>query len=223
MQSFVVYRRCSTAEQSERGNGLAAQMDACCAYVTRNGGELVGTFTDEGVSGGSSLDKRHALLEAISQLQKGYILLVSKRDRLCRDPLIMAMIEAAVARKHARIISTSGEGTQDDDPSSVLMRRIVDAFSEYERLIIRSRTVTALRAKKNRGERTGHIPFGFKLGNDGKHLATDEQEQRILQEIKALKTNGLSLRKIAQELNNRGITNRGHGWNPMSAKRVGKL
>lgn len=223
MQRFIVYRRCSTEEQAERGNGLTAQIDACNTFVQKSGGEVVATFTDQGVSGGSSLEKRLELLAAISQLQSGDILLVSKRDRLCRDPLVMAMIEAAVARKHARIVSVAGEGTENDDPTSILMRRIVDAFSEYERLIIKSRTKAALQAKRDRGERTGHIPFGYRLSADGKHLVIDEQEQAVLDEIRILKSNGLSLRRIADELNNRGVTNRGNTWNQMSTKRVAKL
>ena len=35
------------------------------------------------------------------------------------------MIEAAVTRRKARVLSASGEGTESDEASSVLMRRIV--------------------------------------------------------------------------------------------------
>jgi DNA invertase Pin-like site-specific DNA recombinase len=60
------------------------------------------------------------------------VLLVAKRDRIGRlDPLPMAMIESAVRRKRARIVSAAGEGTENDDPSSILMRRMIDAFAEY--------------------------------------------------------------------------------------------
>ena len=79
------------------------------------------------------------MLEAVQTISEGDVLLVSKRDRIGRlDPLDMAMIEAAVRQRGARIVSAAGEGTEDDGPSSILMRRMVDAFSEYERLIARS-------------------------------------------------------------------------------------
>ena len=61
-------------------------------------------------------------------------------NRTGPDPLSMAMIEAAVKRHGARIVSAAGEGTEDDDPSSILMRRMIDAFAEYEKLIIGART-----------------------------------------------------------------------------------
>lgn len=213
---YIVYQRVSTEEQADTRNGLNAQADSCKAYISRNAGELLSSHSDEGISGAASLDKRPGLLAAIGELGKGDVLIVAKRDRLGRDPLVLAMIEASVNRKGARVISSSGEGTENDDPSSILMRRMVDAFSEYERLIIKSRTKAALQAKKARNERVGHIPFGFQLAVDGKHLEPCEYEQIILEEIKRLKASKLSLREIAQELNRKGYTNRGNKWNHVS-------
>lgn len=217
---YIVYQRVSTEEQADTRNGLNAQLDSCKAYVNRNGGELLSIHSDEGISGATSVDKRPGLLAAIGELGKGDVLIVAKRDRLGRDPLIVAMIEASVNRKGARVISSSGEGTENDDPSSILMRRMVDAFAEYERLIIKSRTKAALQAKKSRGERVGHIPFGSKLAADGKHLEPCDYEQTVLSEISTLKASGLSLREIAQDLNRKGFVNRGGRWNHVSVSRI---
>ena len=128
------YLRVSTEGQSDSGAGTSAQLDAC----QRIGGNLAGIYKDEGISGSASIDKRLGKLEAISVLSKGDILIVAKRDRLGRDPLVIAMVEKEVRRKGARIISAAGEGTDSDNPSDILMRRMVDAFSEYERLLIRA-------------------------------------------------------------------------------------
>ena len=97
--------------------------------------------------GSTGLDKRPALLEAIGVLTPGDVLMVAKRDRLGRDLLVVAMIESAVQRKGARVLSAAGEGTGSDHPADVLMRRMIDAFAEYERLIIGAHTKAALRAK----------------------------------------------------------------------------
>jgi DNA invertase Pin-like site-specific DNA recombinase len=151
------------------------------------------------------------------------VLIVAKRDRLGRDPIVVAMIEAAVVRQGARIASAAGEGTDSDDPTSMLMRRIVDAFSEYERLVIGARTKAALQAKKARGERVGHIPFGYRLAADGVHLEPDPVEQAIRGEILALARQGLSLRQIAKALNERGTFNRGGRlWNQVTVMRIAR-
>ena len=219
---IFAYLRVSTDKQAESGVGLSAQRDSCLKWAETHGTVVEHFYSDEGVSGSTGLDKRPALLEAISCLSKGDVLLVAKRDRLARsEPLTLAMIEAAVNRKNAKIVSVAGEGTNSDDPSEVLMRRMVDAFSEYERNIIRARTKSAMQTMKKGNERVGHIPFGFRLSDDGVHLEEDEEEQSILRQLQELIASGLSTRQIADELNRRQAFNRGKSkWNHGSVHRI---
>lgn len=211
----IAYLRVSTQQQMQSGAGLDAQLDAC----TRFAGELAGVYRDEGVSGKTGLDKRPSLLTAIAELGKGDVLIVAKRDRLGRDPLVVAMIESAVRRKGARIVSAAGEGTDSDAPTDILMRRMVDAFAEYERLIIGARTKAALQAKKARGERTGSIPYGFRC-DDGVNLVKDETEQTAIALIIELNDKGLSLRNIAMRLEKSGHQSRGKSWHPQTIKNI---
>jgi DNA invertase Pin-like site-specific DNA recombinase len=219
MTRAAIYRRVSLEEQAESGHGLNAQEDACRDYAARHAWCIIDVFTDPGVSGGVGLEKRPALINAIQALGKGDVLLVAKRDRIGRlDPLPMAMIEAAVRRKGARIVSVAGEGTESDDPSNILMRRMIDAFSEYERLIISSRTKSALGAKRVRGEKCGgQPPYGFevgepKIGTDGRIIKTLQPcaaEQEVLALIRQLRDSRMTLQGIAAELISRGIERRG--------------
>jgi len=218
---LYVYVRVSTDQQTESGAGLSAQRDACQQWAEKQGLVIDTVFSEEGVSGSTSLEKRPALAEAINLLQEGDILLISKRDRLGRDIIHVAMIEAAINRKKAKVISVAGEGTSGEDPSSILMRRMIDAFSEFERNIICERTKAAMQAKKRKNERVGHIPFGFRLSDDGVHLEECPKEISILIQIQELMKQGLSTRKIAEEMNNRQAFNRGMArWNHSSIHRV---
>ena len=219
---FVTYLRVSTDEQADSGAGLDGQLDACQRLADRTGGALVGPFSDEGVSGAKGLDDRPQLLAAIAELSRGDVLLVAKRDRLGRDPIAVAMIEAAIKRKGARVVSAAGEGTDSDDPSSVLMRRLVDAFAEYERLLIGARTRAAMQAKIRRGHRCGSIRFGYDLGPDGATLVANESEQAIIDRIRALQAQGKSLRAIADELNRERVpTKEGRaGWKHTAINRI---
>lgn len=218
---IVGYIRVSTDQQVESGLGLEAQVKAIQDYAHKFGVEKPEVFRDEGISGALSLEKRLGILEAIAHLKKGSVLVVAKRDRLGRDPMVVAMIESAVKRKGSRIVSAAGEGTDNDDPSSILMRRLVDAFGEYERLIIGARTKAALKAKKDKGERVGYIPFGKRLSDDGITLIDHSAEQRILQKIKALRNKGLSIRNIARAMNENKILNRKQlAWNHASVHRA---
>jgi len=218
---YIIYLRVSTDEQVDSRAGLNGQMDSCRAYIQHNSGTEAGTFSDEGISGAAGLERRPGLLQAIAALGKGDTLLVSKRDRLGRDPIVTAMIESAIARKGARVISAAGEGTDGDSPSDVLMRRMIDAFAEYERLIIKARTSSALQAKKTRKELVGSVPYGYRLTVDGIHIEENPAEQEVITEIKRLKAAGLNLPGICRELERKGFTTRtGKAFLPVQVQRV---
>lgn len=219
---YIIYLRVSTDQQAMSGLGIDAQREVCHRYIEKEGEASYIEFLDDGLSGSLELNKRPALLLAISELQKGDVLLIAKRDRIGRDPIVNAMIERAVDRKKARLISASGDVKDDNDPTSILMRRMVDAFAEYERLIIGARTKAALQVKKKKNERVGYIPYGFQLHEDGIHLMEHPYEQKILCKIREGREYGLSLRQLANQLNEMGLYNRKGPWNHLSVKRVMK-
>lgn len=218
---YIIYLRVSTDQQVLSGLGLESQRQTCMKLVPSQAEIL--EFIDEGFSGALEMEKRPALLSALNILEKGDILLFAQRDRLGRDPIVNAMIERAVERKKARLVSASGDTRDDNDPSSILMRRMVDAFAEYERLIIGARTKAALQVKKRRNERVGYIPYGYKLCDDKIHIQICKSEQNVLSTLKNLRNDGLSFRKIAQHLNTMQIHNRkGSFWTHVSITRVMK-
>jgi len=54
--------------------------------------------------------------------------------------------------------------------------------AEYERLLIGARTKSALKAKKDRGQRTGHIPFGKRFADAGRWRIPIQELKRIFAE-----------------------------------------
>jgi len=219
----IGYRRVSTAEQAGTGLGLDAQLLAIAAGASKLGLTLAETFTDAGISGGLSLEQRPGLLAALDAIGKGDVLIVAKRDRLGRDVLNVCLIQKLVDRKGARIVSAAGEGSDDDGPTSILMRQIIDAFGQYERALIRARTRAALAVKKARGERVGGIPFGFQLAGAGHALAPHPEEQRALALLRELRAAGYTYRAIAAELNRQGFRSRTGGlWVRQSVHQLAK-
>jgi len=207
----IGYLRVSTRAQGDSNLGLEAQQQQIEKYCQANGLNLIAVFTDV-ISGGSSLDKRAGWMDAMSEMNDGVSLVVAKRDRIARDPLVSALAEKSIQDRHGVIVSAAGEGN-GDDPSSVLMRRILDAFSEYERLMIKSRTRAALKAKRARGEKTGGgIPFGFNLVNGC--LVENHDEQDVLTDIQSLRDREeYTFQQIANFLNERKIkTKSGRDW-----------
>ena len=210
--NVIIYTRVSTQDQADSGAGLNAQIDACRAYAKQQGWDIAGEYEDAGVSGTAELDKRTGLMTAIGELKKGDALLVSKRDRLGRDVMLVKMIERLIAKRKALIHALNG--SNEATPEGAFMNSIMDASAAYEVALIRARTKAALGAKKSRGERMGKIPFGFQADTDGVHVVPCEQEQFILRKIAELRNDKYSLQRIANALNNQSLFNRqGNPWN----------
>lgn len=210
----IGYIRVSTDKQADTGASLEAQRDTLRRHCEANGWELVEVFEDAGISGRAKLNKRPGLLDAIGELSRGDALLVAKRDRLSRDPMTAMMVEQMLGKKGCRLVSVAGEGTDDDDPTSVLMRRMLDAFAEFEALTAALRTKTVLRHKKRKKERTGGVPYGFVLieksvirSKSGlpAQLKEEPGQQRVLVKVKRWREQGESMRGIADRLTEEGI------------------
>jgi hypothetical protein len=83
-------------------------------------------------------------------------------------------------------------------------------------------TRAALAAKKAKGERTGGVPTGFKLADDGKTLAPDSHEQEAIAFMRVLRAHGLSYAAIGAQLESRGFRPRGAAgrWHAMTIMRA---
>lgn len=200
--NVTIYTRVSTDEQAATGLGLAAQLAAVESFANKAGHLVVACHTDAGVSGAASLEDRPGLMAAIAGLRRGDAIVVAKRCRLGRDQMAILLIEKAVSRKGAVILSADGVGNTDD-PAGQLMKGIVDQFGIYERAMIRCRTKAALAAKRRAGELTGEVPFGW-VADDTGRLSEVASEQTILRLIGELRQSGVSLRKIAMILTQAG-------------------
>jgi site-specific DNA recombinase len=215
----IGYIRASTDKQDLSPD---AQRQSMVEWCEAHQVVLVEVFVDEAVSGGAPLDKRPGLLLAIDALRsrKAGVLLVARRCRLTRDVVVGAMVERLVEKKGARIVAANGVGN-GHGPEAQLMRRIIDAVSEYERALIRVRTRAALGVKRRRGERVGAVPFGYKLDDDGATLFRDIDEQKVIEVARGLRADGLSYQAIAHELEHRGFKPRSEGrWYPTQVRRM---
>ena len=220
MGSAVIYTRVSTAKQAMSENGLEAQMEECIQYCEKNGLEVSGIYRDAGVSGSADIADRPGLLEAIEGLEKGSILVVAKRDRIARDVLISAVIEKMVSDKKASLVSADGAGN-GDDPSSVLMRNILNAMAMYERSLASIRTKAAMRNMKTHRKVYGKIPFGYR--REGNFFVEDDRELQILKDCAALRAAKVRWDAIVADLNAAGRFNRaGNPWTRQNLSSVFK-
>ena len=203
----IAYLRVSTERQADTGVSLDAQQEKARAYASLYDLDLVEVIVDAGESA-KSLD-RPGLQRALAMLKTGQAdaLLVVKLDRLTRSVVDLGkLIETYFAPGKAALMSV-GEQIDTRSAAGRLVLNILASVSQWERETIGERTSVAMQHKQAKGEYIGgHAPYGFDLA-DGE-LVRNEAEQTVIAQAKQLHAAGLSLRKIAAELDRQGIKTR---------------
>ena len=203
-ERLVGYARVSLEKQSDNGISLEAQEEKLRGYCTLYGHTLVKIIRDEGQSG-KSLD-RPGLQQALGMLERGEAdgLVVAKLDRLTRSVRdIGKLVETAF--KTASLHSVA-EQVNTRTSAGRLVLNILSSVSQWEREAISERTSTALRHMQSQGRYIGGArPFGFTV-EDGK-LVPLPAEQKAIKRARELAPT-LSLRAVARQLQNEGLTPR---------------
>ena len=208
MQAAIAYTRVSTAQQGKSGLGLEAQQAALARFAEAEGYSLIEMFQEvETGKGSDAIDRRPQLAAALKAAQKIKApIIVAKLDRLSRD---VHFISGLMSHKTPFIVAELGA---DADP---FMLHLYAAIAEKERRVISQRTKDALAAKKAQGVKLGGLNAGGIKSRD-EALERAEQLRPVFAELA-----GLSARKIAAELNARGVpTPAGGKWHAVTVQRV---
>lgn len=222
---FVAYARVSTDEQGQAGLGIDAQQHGIRQHIESVGGMLVREFVE--VASGDD-DERPQLAAALKLAKRtGAVLVVAKLDRLSR---VVAKIAGLIrGGTELRVVECAN--------ASTLELHIRAVIAEEERRKIAERTKDALAAAKRRGMLLGSSRPGHWAGREERRTAGQQQATvkaaaarrelraetyaEALPIAKQLNASGVSLRKIAEELNARGITTqRGATWRAAQVTRM---
>ncbi|GMV67460.1 MAG: DNA invertase Pin [Candidatus Hinthialibacteria bacterium] len=216
----VGYIRVSTTDQAQEGVSLEAQRAKVEAWCLANGAELVAVHVDAGISG-KRADNRPALQEALSQVarEKG-ALVVYSLSRLARSTKDAIGISERIDKAGADLVSLT-ERIDTTTAAGKMVFRMLAVLAEFERDLISERTATAMGQLKAKGRLVGKVPYGYDLAQDGETLVANLREQKGIARIKALRDQGLSLRKIGAALDVEGFgTKEGGPWTAAALKRI---
>ena len=174
---------------------------------------------DAGISG-SRADNRPGLQEALTKCKKGTALVVYSLSRLARSTRDTLTIADTLAASGADLVSLS-EKIDTTSASGKMVFRLLAVLSGFEKDQISERTRFALAHKKAKGERTGSVPYGKRLADDGVHLVPEPKEQKALKLVQRLRRKGGTYRAIAAVLGANGYRPRGGKvWHPQTIKNM---
>lgn len=207
----IGYVRVSTEEQAREGISLEAQEAKIKSYVELHSLGQLEIIRDEGKSG---KDLNREGIQKILRLAKEKRinhLIVYKLDRLTRRTLdLLTLIEEVFKPNDVKIHSIT-EKIDTSTAQGKFFLTIIGVLSQMERDLISERTREALRYKISQAEPVGSPPLGYVV--EGKKLLEVEKELEVINYIKSLKRKRLSLRQIANRLNEKKVpTKRGGSW-----------
>ena len=220
----VVYCRVSTDEQATEGVSLDAQEATLRAYCTLRSLDVAAVVLDAGVSGGKPLAARTGGRRVLDLVESGEVgsVVAYKLDRLFRDACDCLAVTAQWDRQEValHLVDLGGQSIDTSTAMGRFMLTVLAGAAEMERNQIRERTTAALAHKASKGERVGQVPFGYHVAADGVHLECDDAEHRVVEIVRALNAEGLSIRAIAARLTADEVPARGKRWHPTTVARL---
>jgi DNA invertase Pin-like site-specific DNA recombinase len=219
---YAIYLRVSTDNQDVR-----TQEDHCRQLIKNQSAVI---FSDPDMSSRIPMKDRLGLQAMLNSLKSGTTVIVYKLDRLSRDVIEMVTIYRQIKQKKCFLQSYC-----DPNCDNEFHMGLMGVLAQKERTDISERTKAKLASKKSRGERTGTIPYGYRLDLDNliqikrgdkielkpARLIPDKNEQEILNMMSRYLQDGYSYREIAQVLTDQGYMNRqGNPFQHMSVYRI---
>ena len=189
------------------------QLTAIKKYAAANNIKIVRILREEGVSGTTEWEHRPAFSEMMGLLLNNGVrtVLVERLDRLGRDLMVQESVIADFQRKGLTLVRVSEPDLLIDDPSRILMRRMLGAFFEYEKTLLVAKLRGARqRVKAENGRCEGKKPYGTFPG-----------ESDVIERMRQLRRDKQAVDTIAETLNAEGVKPRaGALWHSMTVYRI---
>ena len=198
----AIYTRVSTEDQAKEGFSLDAQIEKLRSYCKARDWEIAGEYIDDGYSGRNV--KRPAYNKMIEEINKWDALLVIKMDRIHRNSKNFMMMMEYLKKEGKEFVSM----TESLDTSTAMGRFVMDIIQriaqlESEQIGERVYIGMEQKAKTNGGILGFNIPYGYDYIN-GK-LIINQNESENVKNIFQNYLNGISMKKIAGELNYKSV------------------
>ena len=147
----AIYARVSTTDQN-----CEMQLRELREYISRRGWQTSKEYVDTGFSGSRASRPALDRLMADAAQRKFDCIAVYKIDRFGRSVLHLNQRLAALTSYGVRFIATSQSlDTDEKNPTSRLLLQILASVAEFEREMIRERTLSGIKAAQAAGKVVG--------------------------------------------------------------------
>src|SRR5574344_1883310 len=202
----AIYTRVSTTDQAREGHSLEEQEKRLRASCEAQGYTIYKVYTDAGISG-KSAENRPEYQQMLKDMKshKFNIIMAFKMDRLSRSIADFEVLFNEL-KKYNCGIELLCEKIDTNGAAGMMMARIIGIFAQFERELIRERTLIGVESAVSKGHFGGKPPLGYmhQLTDDGikksKNWIINEDEAKIVREIFQLCCDGKTYFQISNIL-----------------------
>lgn len=186
-----------------KGYSLINQNDKIKDYCKYMDYDLVEIYEDRGISG-MSIDKRNGYKDMLDYLMNNdidgvVVYSLSRLGRRMKD--VIGLLD--ILKRNGKSFYSIKENLNNEDKIGSLIVNIMSSINEFEVENIRERIRDVKREKKSKGLVSGRLMYGYDNIN-GKFVKNDE-ELKVINRIKRLRSRGYSWSKISNRLNEEGV------------------
>ncbi len=216
----VIYLRVSTREQAEKGDGeegfsLPAQREACLRHIRDRGWQLVDEYSDRGESARTAdRPQLQALLTRVAEVRDIDAVVVHKVDRLARNMEDHIAIRALLRRRGASLVSVTEN--IEETASGRLVEGIHALMAEFYSANLAAEVRKGMGQKAKQGGYPHAAPLGYLNVREtigGRRICRmvidPERAELVKTAFDLYATGDYTLEKLAHEMGQRGLRNRG--------------
>lgn len=216
----ALYARVSTDDQREES--LEDQLRECRDLCKRHGFEVAEEFSDYGLSGNESDRPGYQRLLAAVRRKRFGVVVAHELSRLWRNEAELHAVKEELEYLEIEVVTDDGIDTRLAGMDVLIA--VKGSMARQELKQIAHRTHRALKGLALDGKSAGGKCYGYvpaTLTGTGQR-AVDRKQAKWVVWIFERYAEGWSPRRIADDLNRRGVPSPGAGWNRKERRRDGK-
>jgi DNA invertase Pin-like site-specific DNA recombinase len=204
MATAAIYARYSSDKQREAS--LEDQERTCRRRAEQEGWTVLQVYGDAAVSGSRMDRPGYAAMLADAASGAWTVLLVEDLSRMSRDEVEGVQGVRRLEHRGIRVVGVS-DGYDSDRPGRTAQRSVRALLSALYLEDLAARTRRGLEGQVSRGFRAGGMPYGYRPVREdgGSRLEIDPDQAAVVVEIWEKFAAGQSPRRIAADLNARGV------------------
>ncbi len=197
----VIYARYSSSNQREES--IEGQVRECKEFAEKNDIQLLEIYADRAYSAKS--DNRPEFQKMIADAKKKMfdVIIVWKLDRFSRNRNDSGMYKYILERNGIKVISATEKIS--DGSEGILYQALLEGMAEYYSAELSEKVVRGQTENARKGKHfAGSVPLGFQLDKE-QYYHIDEALAPVVLEVFRGYNDGMSMKKLADDLSSRGI------------------